>query len=211
MISEVSGRAGRTFGTLRRWAPAVTVATLVGVVVVPRPALAIMDILQADDNVHSYCLTSNFTTAPNVAHNAMSVLDTTTEFGITNSGTCSGNRTASLIDVWWSEVDLPAGVLGQEQCRVQKGGSTDPFLLPYCETADIRFDFPAVDAPTTNNDALDREKNAVHELGHSVGLGHHETRICAMRSGRVVETTTANRLAERRFEAADITMINDNY
>jgi hypothetical protein len=187
-----------------RWGAVLAAVALLGGFVAPRPALAVMDILQADGSPHDYCLTSGFTTQPALAHAAMNVLANTTDFDRTNRGACTGNRTSSLIDVWWFELDLPGTTRGQEQCRVVIPGSSSPFRLPHCETADVRIDYVQLDIG--DNDAQDREKTAVHEVGHSVGLDHH-THLCAMRSG-AIETTD---VAERRYHADDITMINDNY
>jgi Matrixin len=206
MTNDVPAAARRGTGVLRRWGPAMAAAVLLGAFVAPRPALAVMDILQADNNSHTYCFTSGFTTDTAVADTAMDVLVEDTEFTVSFSGTCSGSRTASLVDVWWSEMVLIASNRGEEQCRVQKGGSSDPFLLPYCETADVRMNFPLIDSVGTANDALDREKTAVHEVGHSVGLAHH-THVCAMRTGELGGTNQAL----RRFHADDIAMIDDNY
>ena len=191
---------------VRRWGPMLTAAGLFGVFVAPSPALATMDILQTDDNSQTYCLTSGFTTQPSLAHNAMAVLDTTTEFATPSAGTCSGARASSTTDVWWIQMDLGTSIRGEEQCMRVIPGSTSPFLLPYCESADVRIDFAEIDNVGGADDMQDREKTAVHELGHSVGLGHH-THVCAMRSGELGGTA----LTLRRWHASDITMINDNY
>lgn len=204
MTRDLPRSKRRALRLARRWGPVLAAAALLGAFVAPRPAFAVMDILQADNNSHSYCLTSGFTTQPSLAHDAMSVLDADTEFSIANNGTCSGTRTSSTIDVWWVELNLEGDIRGQEQCRKVIPGSSDPFLLPSCETADVRIDYAELDEG--ENDALDREKTAVHELGHSVGLGHH-THVCAMRSGELGGTN----VELRRWHANDIAMINDNY
>jgi hypothetical protein len=186
------------------WAIIPVVAAVLGPFLVPRPALAVMDILQADGSPHDYCLTSGFTTQPALAHTAMGVLDSTTDFTIVNRGTCSGTRSSSLVDVWWYEMDLPGNTRGEEQCMKVIPGSSEPFLLPSCQTADVRIDYVQLDIG--DDDPQDREKTAVHEVGHSVGLGHH-THVCAMRTGGVPDATEQ----WRRYHAADIAMINDNY
>jgi hypothetical protein len=204
MTDQVPGPGRRARGLAWRWGPVLAAAALLGAFVAPTPAFAVMDILQTDDNSQTYCLTSGFTTQPNLAHDAMEVLDSTTEFATPFSGTCSGNRLSSTVDVWWIQMDLTGTIRGEEQCRRVIPGSSNPFLLPYCESADVRIDFVELDKG--ENDLLDREKTAVHELGHSVGLGHH-THVCAMRSGELGGTNEEL----RRWHDDDIDMINDNY
>ena len=55
------------------------------------------------------------------------------------------------------------------------------------------------------DDWEDRRKTAVHEVGHSVGLGHDT--ISAMKQGEIPDSS----LTWRTFSADDITHINDEY
>ena len=77
-----------------------------------------------------------------------------------------------------------------------------------CIASDIELDFAELDDgpnDTSDDDWEDRRKTAVHEVGHSIGLGHDT--ISTMRQGEIPDTS----LTWRRYSGHDITHINDEY
>ena len=58
---------------------------------------------------------------------------------------------------------------------------------------------------TQQRAAAGEHQTAVHEVGHSVGLGHDT--ISAMKSGEITDTS----LTWRTYSAADIADINSHY
>jgi hypothetical protein len=149
----------------------------------------------ADNGTHTYCYTSGFTTDRTVASYAMSVLDITTDMTDlfpTTPEFCTFRET----DVWWWEMNLPDNIRGQRECEWESPAGI-------CKSSDLRMDFAELDEG--DNDWYDRRKTAVHELGHSVGLGHDT--ISAMRSGEIPDTS----LTWRRYSPHDIAHINARY
>jgi hypothetical protein len=149
----------------------------------------------ADNGTHTYCYTSGFTTDRTVASYAMSVLDITTDMTDlfpTTPEFCTFRET----DVWWWEMNLPDNIRGQRECEWESPAGI-------CKSSDLRMDFAELDEG--DNDWYDRRKTAVHELGHSVGLGHDT--ISAMRSGEIPDTS----LTWRRYSTHDIAHINARY
>lgn len=144
----------------------------------------------ADSALHTFCLTSTFTTDPSVARYAMDILDATTDMWD------SEQSCAMSTDVWWWQSDLPAGTRGQRSCY----SHSSPGI---CDSSDIDLDFPELDIGT--DDWYDRRKTSVHELGHSVGLNHDTE--SAMISGEIPSTA----LQWRRYSAHDIGHINAAY
>lgn len=199
----VPGRPPSTRRLLGRVRAALAMAALlvVGSMLAPTNANATTfpETWLADGNFHTYCLTSTFTTAPAVAHNAMSVLDSTTDFTIGQDASCLDGT-----DIWWWQSDLPAGTRGQASCFAFHADGT-------CSSNDINIDFPELDLGA--NDAEDREKTAVHEVGHTIGLGHHSPAAhdCAMRSGDITTFADPLNIKWRRYHAHDIEHINAQY
>lgn len=182
---------------------AMVMATLAaaGVLVAPPAAHAtpFPETWLADGNFHTYCLTSGFTTAPDVAHNAMNVLGNTTDFTVSRDTSCLAGS-----DIWWWQSNLPAGTRGQASCfQFHSNGR--------CSSNDVSIDFPELDIGA--NDAQDREKTAVHEVGHTVGLGHHSpaSHDCAMRSGDIMTFADSLNIKWRRYHSHDISHINTQY
>lgn len=149
----------------------------------------------ADSSLHTFCTTPGFTTDRTVATYAMSVLDDTTDMTDSDAGGCTNRST----DVWWWEEDLPNTLRGQRRCF----SHSSPGPPRVCDSSDVKLDYAQLDIGP--NDWYDRRKTSVHELGHSVGLGHDT--ISAMISGEVPSTA----LQWRRYSAHDIGHINAQY
>jgi hypothetical protein len=150
----------------------------------------------ADNGLHTYCYTSGFTTDASVGSYAMSVLGNTTDmddhFPI-DPPFCSFDET----DIWWWEADLmPNNRRGQRSCFLESPNGI-------CTSSDIFLDYDRLDLG--DDDWEDRRKTAVHEVGHSIGLGHDNT--SAMISGAIPDTS----LTWRTYSAHDIAHINGQY
>ncbi|MBP2338002.1 hypothetical protein JOF41_004180 [Saccharothrix coeruleofusca] len=146
----------------------------------------------ADGALHDFCTTTGFTTDRSVATYAMATLDDTTDMTDSDLGGCTNLAT----DVWWWQEDLPAGLRGQRSCASHSSPGV-------CDSSDVKLDYAELDIG--DNDWYDRRKTSVHELGHSVGLGHDT--ISAMISGEVPSTD----LVWRRYSPHDIGHINAQY
>lgn len=128
----------------------------------------------ADSSLHTFCTTAGFTTDRTVATYAMTVLDDTTDMTDSDIGTCNNVTT----DVWWWEEDLPGTLRGERSCYSHSSPGV-------CDSSDVKVDYAQLDVG--NNDFEDRRKTSVHELGHSVGLGHDT--ISVMISGEIPSVT----------------------
>jgi hypothetical protein len=175
---------------------AIAAALAVAVAVAPAPAAAnpFPATMLADSSLHTYCYTAGFDTDQSIASYAMNtVLDGTTD--MTDSFT-AGNCANLTLDVWWWEENLPGTTRGMWECVDQVNATT-------CDSSDITLDFAELDEGI--NDWYDRRKTSVHEVGHSVGLGHDA--ISAMISGEVPGIG----LVWRRYSPHDLAHINANY
>lgn len=149
----------------------------------------------ADSSLHTYCFTAGFSNSrdPFTGTYAMIILDNTTDMSISDYGACSDNTA----DIWWWAQDLPGTIRGQAECIFWNGSGSA------CDSADVRIDFDQLDIG--DNDIADRDKTSVHEVGHTIGLGHHTD--CAMISGEIPSLD----LQWRRYSAHDISHINAQY
>lgn len=192
----------------RLWSGVIALAAaFAGMVVIPGMAGATPypETMLPVDARHSYCYTADFTrgTDPNLGEAAMRELDVSTQMTVSFEGfDCRlvELRRPRVVDVWWWEIDLPAGGRGQWACQT---------LGPVgrCASANVIVDFAQVDVGV--NDALDRQKTAVHEVGHSVGLDHHSPQAhdCAMVSGEIPSTD----VKWRRYDPHDVGHINNHF
>lgn len=145
-----------------------------------------------DSALHTYCFTRNFAdAAARYGGYAMAVLDNTTAMSVADHGVCRDDAT----DVWWWAMDLPGGIRGDAECV--------RWSRNICDSADIRLDLERIDIGDA--DDADREKTAVHEVGHTVGLGHHDD--CAMSSGDIPSLD----LRWRRYSALDVQLIDRQF
>jgi hypothetical protein len=149
------------------------------------------DAALADSSLHTFCLTSTFTTDPSIATYAMDVLDSTTDMWDSHYSSCDNS-----LDVWWWEWDLPGSLRGQRTCYAYNSAGR-------CDSSDIDIDLAQLDIGS--DDWYDRRKTSVHELGHSVGANHDSE--SAMISGEIPSTA----LQWRRYSAHDIGHINAAY
>jgi hypothetical protein len=150
-----------------------------------------------DSFIHTYCFTSGFSSGrdPGTGTYAMSILDSTTDMSISNFGACTDNT----VDIWWWALDLAGTVRGQAECIFWSGSR--------CDSADVRIDFDQIDIG--DNDIADRDKTSVHEVGHTIGLGHHSPAAhnCAMISGEIPSLD----IQWRRYHSHDISHINATF
>lgn len=67
-------------------------------------------------------------------------------------------------DVRWNTGGLPAGVRGSTQCVVFRSNG-------FCDRNNVTLDLSEINIG--DDDEQDQDKTACHELGHTVGLTHH--------------------------------------
>lgn len=159
------------------------------------------DLRVVGNATHTYCYTTGFTTDASVADYAMAVLGNTTdmtELLPIDPLNCGAFRET---DVWWWEEDIVTpGVRGTRSCALDLSATI-------CGSSDLTLDYAQLDVGSF--DPEDRRKTAVHELGHSIGLGHDDPAapLSAMMSGQVPDAS----LQWRTYSAHDITHINAQY
>ena len=195
--------AKRPFRFLRH-AFAVAVITLGGVLVAPSAAHAtpFPETYLADSAGHAYCLLSNFDNYPehrSRVHWGMDRLDAQTQMTAIFEG-CAGGT-----DIWFSRVDLPAGTRGRASCQQWLSGNR-------CDSNVVWLDFAEINIG--GNDVYDQQAVVVHEVGHTVGLGHHSVggdyaHDCAMFN--YVTDVPSTDIKWRSYHAHDVSHINAAY
>ena len=184
------------------WAAAFAVS-VTGVVLVPQTASAtpFPETWLGDNSTHTYCETAGFPTSPeSLADYSMAVLDDTTDLTVVDHGTCADPVT----DIWWVAEDiLEPGVRGFAQCMQFKTAER-------CERNEIHIDFAEIDQPP-GTPLLDRRKTGVHEVGHTVGLGHHADHLTVHRDAMMSGDIPDSGENWRRYGAHDIEHLNANY
>ncbi|SDU18415.1 hypothetical protein SAMN04488563_0472 [Jiangella alkaliphila] len=152
----------------------------------------------ADSAGHAFCFTPSFDNYPEHRTRvtwAMSRLDTQTDlFDIRE--TCVAGT-----DLWWWRSDLPGNLRGTYSCWERTPTNR-------CDSANINMDFPEINQGPAN-DVYDQQKTALHEIGHSVGLGHHSPSAhnCVMISGEIPSSS----LTWRSFHSHDVSHINATF
>ncbi|WP_422772333.1 hypothetical protein ACN28C_04560 [Plantactinospora sp. WMMC1484] len=187
---------------------ALATATLVvtgALVVAPGSAQAtpFPETWYADSSGHAFCFAGSGWTTPyrDVVYWAMDRLGQPTDMTtlLERNGPSPG-ACVSGSDIQWYVWNLPAGTRGQTRCADWTSSNV-------CNSAVVDMDFAELDKGT--DDWYDRRKTAVHEIGHTVGLGHHSPSAhdCAMISGEV----PSRDMKWRTYHSHDIGHINGRY
>lgn len=83
----------------------------------------------------------------------------------------------TTVDVKWLDANLPDGYRGQYEC-ISLNTST---LI--CTASKVTLDPDELNIGTGDHE--DKQKTACHEVGHSVGLQHGDTKPDCMRNGEI--------------------------
>ncbi|WP_018654318.1 hypothetical protein [Actinomadura flavalba] len=165
----------------------------------PASATTFPETYLADNSTHTYCFKgSGWSTArKDAVVYGMKRLGDTTDMTVRYE---TGSKCSNTTDIHFYASNLKSGVRGDATCMkwVKKGK---------CDRARVRMDFPELDKGS--NDWYDRRKTVVHEVGHTIGLGHHSPKAhqCAMRSGEIPNTS----LTYRSYHAHDRGHLNKAY
>lgn len=120
---------------------------------------------KADSFRHTYCFGVGFDAnlQDNASYAMQTSLDAATDMEDLYLATCGATTT----DVFFLDANLPPGWRGSYGCVVWVSAPT------VCDSADVTLD-PA-EINVGSNDEEDTTKSACHEVGHSVGLTHHDS------------------------------------
>lgn len=120
---------------------------------------------------HTYCWSSGWTSGWNTYGNyAMGNLDAQTSYYDTYDSTCD-----SATDILW-QLNSSISARGDYVCNAFNSSG-------YCSRATIRLN------PSLLTDNQNRNKTACHEIGHSVGLQHGNSKTDCMINGAVSSGT----------------------
>lgn len=169
-----------------------------GVIAAPTAAYAVPAYPETwlpDSAGHAFCFNSSFNNFPEHRDRVrwgMNRLDDQTDMFDIEESCVSGT------DIWFYRSDLPAGVRGQTQCIV--------WVTSGFRGDQARIDIDFIEINNGDNEVEDQQKTVVHEIGHSVGLGHHSPaeHDCAMIQGEIPSTAPV----WRSFHAQDVDHIN---
>ena len=133
----------------------------------------------ADGPSHYYCFSDGFSGTPNdpelssrfaTVRDAMNRLRSTTVMSTVEVSACDVDT-----DIKWVAQGLVGpGRRGNYRCKIEYSVKNADYTI--CDTATLTLDFDAIDESDNKNgyddEKVDRLRTAVHEVGHSVGLGH---------------------------------------
>lgn len=148
-----------------------------------------------DGGSHWYCFGSGFPSQKFVSVNEISevALDSATDANVQLDDACNYSSGVQT-DVRWLSGNL-ASIRGQAPCVVYLASG-------YCDRYDVTIDF--IEIAEGEDDEIDGRKTICHELGHSVGLTHHDSGYKCMITGPVPSTDGQ----WRRYEDHHIAHIN---
>jgi hypothetical protein len=132
-----------------------------------------------DNFTHSYCWGTGFTSTNlrNAANAAMSVLDGQSSYSDSFHSACD-----SIIDIDFQPISSTT-IRGDYICNYFNGAFTNGHAE--CENSRVR-----INSTSLLGDALNRQKTACHEIGHSAGLSHDTGNDDCMISGPVTSGHT---------------------
>lgn len=129
-----------------------------------------------DSYIHTWCITPSVDGFPkyrDAIYTAMRRVRRQTAMDTGKTSSCYDST-----DARWRQTDL-GGSRGLEYCRV-------PVHNGICDSANVEVDVSAIVNDTPNYVQINLDKTATHEVGHSLGLTHHDPPYdYAMINGRI--------------------------